>query len=115
MKLILLLALAVLMPLTYAGRTRPRLPLIRELVRKTPWQNIAAGGAAAGTVIVASKVGNGVESGLQTVARKNPDAFASCVTPRRIRKLRHAAAASVSGGVLYFDRERRHPDCPAVF
>lgn len=34
MKLVLLLALAVLMPLTYAGRTRPRLPLIRELVRK---------------------------------------------------------------------------------
>ena len=80
MKLILLLALAVLMPPTYAGRARPRLPLIRELVRKTPWQNIAAGGAAAGTVIVASKVGNGVE----TVARKNPDAFASCVTPLRL-------------------------------
>ena len=59
MKLILLLVLAVLMPPTYAGRARPRLPLIRELVRKTPWQNIAAGGAAAGTVIVASKVGNG--------------------------------------------------------
>lgn len=84
MKLILLLALAVLMPPTYAGRTRPRLPLIRELVRKTPWQNIAAGGAAAGTVIVASKVGNGMENGLQTVARKNPDAFASCVTPLRL-------------------------------
>ena len=69
MKLILLLALAVLMPPTYAGRARPRLPLIRELVRKTPWQNIAAGGAAAGTVIV---------------ARKNPDAFANCVTPLRL-------------------------------
>ena len=84
MKLILLLVLAVLMPPTYAGRARPRLPLIWELIRKTPWQNIAAGGAAAGTVIVASKVGNGVESGLQTVARKNPDAFASCVTPLRL-------------------------------
>lgn len=106
MKLILLLVLAVLMPPTYAGRARPRLPLIRELIRKTPWQNIAAGGAAAGTVIVASKVGNGVENGLQTVARKNPDA---------IRKLHHAAAASVSGGVLYFDRKRHRSDCPAVF
>ena len=80
MKLILLLVLAELMPPTYAGRARPRLPLIRELIRKTPWQNIAAGGAAAGTVIVASKVGNGVE----TVARKNPDAFASCITPLRL-------------------------------
>ena len=43
MKLILLLVLAALMPPTYAGHTRPRLPLIRELVRKTPWQNIAPG------------------------------------------------------------------------
>ena len=84
MKLVLLLVLAALMPPTYAGRARPRLPLIRELVRKTPWQNIAAGGAAAGTVIVAGKVGNGVENGLRTVARESPGTFANCVTPLRL-------------------------------
>lgn len=84
MKLVLLLVLAALMPPTYAGRARPRLPLIQELVRKTPWQNIAAGGAAAGTVIVAGKVGNGVENGLRTVARESPDTFTSCITPLRL-------------------------------
>lgn len=54
-------------------RMRPSAPL--QLIRKTPWQNIVAGGAAAGTVILACKVGNGVENGLQTVAKEKPQTF----------------------------------------
>ena len=32
-----------------------------EVVRKVPWQTVAAGGVAAGTVIAAYKISDGVE------------------------------------------------------
>ena len=46
-----------------------------EVVRKVPWQTVAAGGAAAGTVIAAYKISDGVEDGLKTVAEEKPEAF----------------------------------------
>ena len=46
-----------------------------EVVRKVPWQTVAAGGVAAGTVIAAYKISDGVEDGLKTVAQKKPEAF----------------------------------------
>ena len=46
-----------------------------EVVRKIPWQTVAAGGVAAGTVIAAYKISNGVEDGLKTVAQEKPEAF----------------------------------------
>ena len=55
------------------GRHRPVKTI--EVVRKVPWQTVAAGGVAAGTVIVAYKISNGVEDGLKTVAQEKPEAF----------------------------------------
>ena len=46
-----------------------------EVVRKVPWQTVAAGGVAAGTVIAAYKISNGVENGLKAVAEEKPEAF----------------------------------------
>ena len=46
-----------------------------EVVRKVPWQTVAAGGVAAGTVIAAYKISDGVEDGLKTVAEEKPEAF----------------------------------------
>ena len=50
-----------------------RAPRIR--LRCPSWQTIAAGGAAAGTVITAYKVSNGVEEGVKTVAKEHPEEF----------------------------------------
>ena len=41
-----------------------------------PWKTVAAGGAAAGTVIAAYKVSDGVEEGIKTVAKEKPEVFA---------------------------------------
>ena len=41
-----------------------------EVVRKVPWQTVAAG-----TVIAAYKISDGVEDGLKTVAEEKPEAF----------------------------------------
>ena len=51
-----------------------RTPRIR--LRCPSWKTIAAGGAAAGTVIAAYKVSDGVQEGLKTTAEKHPEAFA---------------------------------------
>ena len=84
MKLFLALLLSTMMLTASAAphrihrrpRIRPPRPLRTvEVVRKIPWQSIAAGGAAAGTVIVAYKVSDGVEEGLKTVAKEKPEVF----------------------------------------
>ena len=46
-----------------------------EVVRKVPWQTVAAGGVATGTVIAAYKISDGVEDGLKTVAEEKPEVF----------------------------------------
>jgi hypothetical protein len=38
-----------------------------------PWKTVAAGGAAAGTVIAAYKVSDGIEDGIKTVAKEKPE------------------------------------------
>ena len=45
-----------------------------------PWKTVAAGGAAAGTVIAAYKVSDGVEEGIKTVAKEKPEAFADSLS-----------------------------------
>ena len=45
------------------------------------WKTIAAGGAAAGTVVAAYKISDGVEEGLKTVAREKPEVFSGILTP----------------------------------
>ena len=55
-----------------------RVPRIR--LRCPSWQTIAAGGAAAGTVITAYKVSDGVEEGIKTVAKEHPEEFANSLS-----------------------------------
>ena len=55
-----------------------RTPRIR--LRCPSWKTIAAGGVAAGTVIAAYKVSDGVEEGLKTTARNHPEAFAGSLS-----------------------------------
>ena len=52
----------------------------RRLPRRLPhcqlsWKQIAAGGAAVGTVVAAYKVSNGIENGLEKAAEKDPKGF----------------------------------------
>ena len=44
------------------------------------WKTVAAGGAAAGTVVAAYKLSDGVEEGMKTAAEKAPVTFLSSVT-----------------------------------
>ena len=44
-----------------------------------PWKTVAAGGAAAGTVIAAYKVSDGIEDGIRTVAKEKPEVFADAL------------------------------------
>ena len=45
------------------------------------WKTIAAGGAAAGTLVAAYKISNGVEEGMKTVAREKSEVFSGILTP----------------------------------
>ena len=44
------------------------------------WKTVTAGGAAAGTVVAAYKLSDGVEEGMKTAAEKAPVTFLSSVT-----------------------------------
>ena len=61
-------------------RTRHRVSTPRKTALVVPWKTVAAGGAAAGTVIAAYKVSDGVEEGIKTVAKENPEAFADSLS-----------------------------------
>lgn len=56
-------------------RTRPRVPAATRFIRAVPWKTVAAGGAAAGTVIAAYKVSDGVEEGMKISAKEKPEVF----------------------------------------
>ena len=79
MKLLLVLLAVLLSAASSAAphyhRTRPRVPAATRIIRAVPWKTVAAGGAAAGTVIAAYKVSNGVEEGLKIAAKEKPEAF----------------------------------------
>ena len=85
MKSFLSLVLALLCVIASAStHQHPRARRPASAPRKTeiivPWKTVAAGGAAAGTVIAAYKVSNGVEDGIRTVAKENPEAFADSLS-----------------------------------
>ena len=61
-------------------RTRPRVPAATRIIRAVPWKTVAAGGAAAGTVIAAYKISDGVEEGIKTVAKEKPEFFADSLS-----------------------------------
>ena len=81
MKKLLLLLLVVLVfccearpPKRITPRPKPRKP-IKEYVQKVNWKHIAAGGAAAGTVVAAYKISDGVQEGMERAAKEDPEKF----------------------------------------
>ena len=79
MKLLFILFAVLLSSASFAAphyhRTRPRVPAATRIIRAVPWKTVVAGGAAAGTVIAAYKVSNGVEEGMKIAAKEKPEAF----------------------------------------
>ena len=84
MKLLLILMAVLLSVVSSAAphyhRTRPRVPNARKIVRAVPWKTVLAGGAAAGTVIAAYKISDGVEEGIKTVAKEKPETVSGAVS-----------------------------------
>ena len=88
MKSLLILFLAVLSVVAFAAtpnihRPHRRVSAPRKTQIVVPWKTVAAGGAAAGTVIAAYKVSDGVEEGIKTVAKEKPEVFAVLTWPVR--------------------------------
>lgn len=85
MKTLLILFLAIVTAFVSAAPMhRPyRKPLKPAPVEKThpvSWKTVAAGGAAAGTVIAAYKISDGVEEGMKIAAKEKPEAFADSLS-----------------------------------
>lgn len=85
MKSVLSLFLALLCGVAFAATPTAHRPYRRvSTPRKTqivvPWKTVAAGGAAAGTIIAAYKVSDGVEDGIKTVAKEKPEVFADTLS-----------------------------------
>ena len=85
MKSLLILFLAVLSVVTFAAtpnihRPHRHVSTPRKTEIVVPWKNVAAGGAAAGTIIAAYKVSDGVEEGIKTVAQEKPEVFADTLS-----------------------------------
>ena len=85
MKSLLILFLAVLSTVSVSAshrypRPHHRVPTPRKTAIVVPWKTVAAGGAAAGTIIAAYKVSDGVEEGIKTVAKEKPEVFADTLS-----------------------------------
>ena len=85
MKSLLALFLVILSVVAFSGtpnihRPHRRISTLRKTQIVVPWKTVAAGGAAAGTVIAAYKVSDGVEEGIKTVAKEKPEAFADSLS-----------------------------------
>ena len=85
MKSLLILFLAVLSVVAFAAtpnihRPHRRVSTPRKTEIVVPWKTVAAGGAAAGTVVAAYKISDGVEEGIKTVAREKPEVFADTLS-----------------------------------
>jgi hypothetical protein len=102
----LLLGTFLMMSCCVYGAPIPRRhpsPVIRHkpsLHKVVTWKKIAAGGAAAGTVIAAYKISDGVEDGLRTAAEKDPGAFMNFLD-RFVRPFRWILYL-LSGGLVVF-------------
>ena len=85
MKSLLILFLAVLSAVSVSATQRHpqphrRVSTPRKAEIVVPWKAVAAGGAAAGTIIAAYKVSDGVEDGIRTVAKEKPEVFADTLS-----------------------------------
>ena len=76
--LVLLLSIVTVLASAMPARRPFRKPLKNVRVESrhpVSWKTIAAGGAAAGTVIAAYKISDGVEDGMKIAAKEKPEAF----------------------------------------
>ena len=85
MKLLLAFVLALLSVVAFAAtpnihRPHRRVSTPRKTEIVVPWETVAAGGAAAGTVVAAYKISDGVEDGIRTVAQEKPEVFADTLS-----------------------------------
>ena len=85
MKTLLFVILAIVTAFVSAAPVRrpfrkPLRPARVEATHPVSWKTIAAGGAAAGTIVAAYKLGNGLEEGMSTAAKEAPVAFLSSIT-----------------------------------
>ena len=85
MKWLLAIFLALLSVVAFSvtpnvHRPHRRVSAPRKTQIVVPWKTVAAGGAAAGTVIAAYKVSDGVEDGIRTVAKEKPEVFADTLS-----------------------------------
>ena len=85
MKTLLILLLALMTGIVSAMSVhrpyrKPLKPAPVETIHPVSWKTVAAGGAAAGTVVAAYKIGSGVEEGMATAAKEAPVAFLSSIT-----------------------------------
>ena len=85
MKSVLSLFLAFLCGVAFAATPTAHRPYRRvSAPRKTeivvPWKTVVAGGAAAGTVVAAYKISDGVEDGFKIAAKEKPEAFADSLS-----------------------------------
>ena len=85
MKWLLALFLSLLSVVAFSAtpnihRPHRRVSTPRKTEIVVPWKSVAAGGAAAGTIIAAYKVSDGVEDGIRTVAKEKPEVFADTLS-----------------------------------
>ena len=85
MKWLLALFLSLLSVVAFSAtpnihRPHRRVSAPRKTQIVVPWKTVAAGGTAAGTVIAAYKVSDGVEEGIKTVAKEKPEVFAGTLS-----------------------------------
>ena len=85
MKLLLIVFLTVLSVVVFAGTHSIHHPRLRvsspcKVLPSITWKTIVAGGAAAGTIISAYKLSDGVEEGIKIIAKEKPDVFADALS-----------------------------------
>ena len=83
MKPFLSLLLAFLCVVTSASahhHVPRRVSASRKTTLSVPWKTVAASGTAAGTVIAAYKISDGIEDGIRTVAKEKPEVFADALS-----------------------------------
>ena len=85
MKRFLIALLALLSVVSFGAAHSIHHPLLRvstpcKMLSSVSWKTIVAGGAAAGTIISAYKVSDGVEEGIKIIAKEKPDVFADALS-----------------------------------
>ena len=80
MKLLLIFCVLLCVNCAEAGPRFHRRRIPKPMPHSLTWKQIAAGGAAAGGVVAAYKISDGVEEGLKTVAREKPEVFSGILT-----------------------------------